>query len=153
MERIAVDTLRLTERFAPPALLAWLLWPAAAVWSAWELAYHRPTLSLFRRLPPDLRPAWRAFLWPVRVWRHRCRLNLTKLLSAWPDRLRERRWQERGRLVGFEQLEKLRGEGRPVVLAVPHFGPVSALYHWLRARGLPVAALVGRDLRTPLTYR
>jgi lauroyl/myristoyl acyltransferase len=34
-----------------------------------------------------------------------------------------------------------------------HFGPVSVFYHWLRARRQPAAALVGRNLRGPLTYR
>jgi lauroyl/myristoyl acyltransferase len=153
MERIVLDILRLMERVVPPSLLAWLLWPIAAFWSAWELAYHQPTVKLFRRLPLVLRPAWRTFLRPVRVWRHRCRLNLTKLLNAWPNRLQEPRWKDRCRLIGFERFEKLWGAGHPVVLAGLHFGPVSVFYNCLRARGLPVAALVGRDLQWSLTYR
>src|SRR5580704_4450330 len=89
----------------------------------------------------------------MRVWRRRCWLNLTKCLEAWPDRLHEPRWQKRCRLDGFERFERIWGTGRAVVLVGLHFGPVSVFYHWLRARRLPAAALVGRNLRGPLTYR
>jgi lauroyl/myristoyl acyltransferase len=153
MERMVLGSLRLLERALPPLLLRWLLWPAAALWSAWELAHREPTLELFRRLPPSLRPAWPQVLWPVRFWRRRCRLNLTRCLEAWPDRLHEPRWQKRCRLDGFERFERIWGTGRAVVLVGLHFGPVTVFYHWLRARGVPAAALVSRNLRGPLTYR
>jgi hypothetical protein len=153
MERIVLDSLRLLERAMPPFLLGRFLWPITALWSAWELIYYRPTLRLFRRLPAALHPAWRPFVWPLRVWRRRCWLNLTKLLSSWPDRLQEPRWQKRCHSDGMERLEKLWSTGRPMVLVSLHFGAASVFYHWLRARGLPAAALVGRNLREPLTYR
>jgi hypothetical protein len=153
MERIILVPLRLMERIIPPLLLGRLLWPMAALWSLWELFHSRPTFRLFRRLPPALRPAWRSCLWPTRVWRRRCWLNLSKLLSVWPDRLQEPRWRNRCRVNGIERFEKLYSAGRPVVLASLHFGPVYVLYLWLRARGLPAAALVGRNLQGPLTYR
>ncbi len=39
-----------------------------------------------------------------------------------------------------------------MVLAGLHFGAISVFYDWLRARGLPTAALVDQYYRGPLTY-
>lgn len=147
MGRLVFHALRWIERLAPPSVLQFFLWPIAAAKTTWELAGGRPTVGDFRRLPACLMPPREpaAFFW--RIWWPRTRMNLTKLMKFWPDRLRTARWQERIRCVGLAEFEKARARGRPVILAMLHFGPATVLRYWLRARGWPAAGLVARPLK------
>jgi lauroyl/myristoyl acyltransferase len=61
---------------------------------------------------------------------------------------------EHCRCVGLERLESAHAEGRPVALAFLHFGPLILLCHWLRAHGLPAAAMrYGPSAQRPLYWR
>ena len=53
----------------------------------------------------------------------------------------------------MEQFEETWARGGPVVLAVLHFGPLVVLRYWLRARGLPIAALVRRNSKDRPLYQ
>ncbi len=146
--------LRVAECILPLWCLRVLLWPGTAVMACWELACVRPTIRQFDRLPPSLRPplARRAWIW--RIWQRRTEVILAKLLCFWPDRLGEPRWQKHCRCTGMEQFEETWARGRPVVLAVLHFGPLAVLRFWMRARGLPIAALLRRKSKDrPLHQR
>ena len=77
----------------------------------------------------------------IRQWRGSSYLNV--LLEFFPERLAESKWMDRCRIGGLDRLRQARQGGRPVVLAFCHFGPFSLLRFWLRAAGVPVAALVG----------
>jgi lauroyl/myristoyl acyltransferase len=136
--------LRALERVLPAVWLRALLWPPIAVATAWELLGPRQLLREFYRLPASVRPSLPPAAWAWRIWRRRVRLNLARLIWLWPDRLQTTRWQKGCRCTGLEQLERLRAEGRPVVLAMLHFGPVPVLRYWMRAQGLPVASLATR---------
>jgi KDO2-lipid IV(A) lauroyltransferase len=81
------------------------------------------------------------------------RVNLARLIWLWPDRLQTARWRKRCRCTGLEQLERVRAGGRPVVLAMLHFGPAPVLRYWMRAQGLPVAALANRPPTWGAPYR
>ena len=144
--------LRAFEALLPVACLRVLFWPPAAIKATWELAWTEPTLRLFRRLPASIRiPASRRnWLW--RLWLARTRLNVTKFMLFWPDRLGTLRWRQRLRFSSVEQLDYLRNCNRPVILAVLHIGPLLLLRYYLRSRGLPVAGLVARPLseRSPI---
>src|SRR5579871_2021316 len=134
--------LREAERCLPLWCLRVLLWPAAAAAASRELAYAGPTAGQFDRLPPSFRPPSGRPARVLRMWRRRTEMNLAKMLCLWPDRLGAPRWLGRWGCTGIEQFEEARAGGRPVVLAVLHFGPLAVLRFWMRARGLPVAALL-----------
>jgi lauroyl/myristoyl acyltransferase len=53
----------------------------------------------------------------------------------------------------MEQFEEIRSDGRPVVVVVLHFGPLAVLRFWMRARGIPVAALMWRNSERRPLYR
>jgi lauroyl/myristoyl acyltransferase len=80
-------------------------------------------------------------------------MNLAKLLCLWPDRLGEPPWHNQCRCTGMDQFEETWARGRPVVLAVLHFGPLAVLRFWMRARGLPIAALMWRKSKHRPLYR
>ncbi len=145
--------LRALESSLPPWCLLALVWPVAALLTTWELVLLGPTVRDFDRLPPSLRPAGSRLGWIWRLWCQRINFRLTKLLILWPDRLETDRWRPRFRSTGFEQLERLVAEGRPVVLTLMHFGPHALLRYWLRARGVAVGALVGKQLALRPVYR
>jgi lauroyl/myristoyl acyltransferase len=145
--------LRALERVLPVGLLYALLWPFIAVSTAWELFGPRQVLRRLHRLPVSLRPPLSATAWAWRIWRQRLELNMARLIWLWPDRLHTARWQRRCRCTGLEQFEQLRARGRPVVVAVLHFGPAPVLRYWMRARGLPVAALATRPPSWGAPYR
>ncbi len=122
------------------------LWPPAAVKTTWELACGEPTLPLFRRLPASIRGRAPGRSGPWRVWLARIRLNVTKFMLFWPDRLATPRWRNRLRFSSDEVLERLGKSNRPVILAVLHVGPLLLLRYCLRSRGLAVAGLLARPL-------
>jgi len=76
----------------------------------------------------------------IRQWRGNAYLD--NLLEYFPERLAETKWLDRCHIEGLERLRQARQGGRPVVLAFCHFGPFFLLRFWLRAAGVPVAALV-----------
>jgi hypothetical protein len=98
--------------------------------------------------PPGARGAG---LW--RIWWWRTQLCLAELFALWPDQIHKARWRRHCRCTGIEHLEAARGGGRPVILATLHFGPLIVLRYWLRARGFPLAALLGGPLRHRSVYR
>lgn len=67
----------------------------------------------------------------------------SRLLESFNDRFAEEKWLQRCRIEGLDPLLSARSEGRPVILAVYHFGPFPLLKYWLRARGIPASSLLG----------
>jgi lauroyl/myristoyl acyltransferase len=149
---LLLHAMRALEALLPIWCLRIVLWPPAALKAMWELGWSEPTLRLFRRMPASIRTpaAERRWLW--RLWLARTRLNVTKFMAFWPDRLGKPRWRAQCRFSGADQLESLSRCERPVVLAVLHLGPLLLLRYYLRSRGLAVAGLVGRPLaeRSPI---
>jgi len=151
---IACRCIRTLERALPVGVIWILCWPLAAFQAACQLTFATPTYRQFDRLPAALRPRLSRPSWAACLWLERTRVNLARLLCLWPDRLCQERWTDRCRCVGLERLELNHARGRPVALALLHFGPLNLLCHWLRARGLPVAALrVAPSARRPLHWR
>lgn len=153
LERWAGTILRLADRALPPAALRLLLWPAAAACAAYQLRHGGPDSRSFGRLPPSLRPREGRCRWLLRLWGGRTDLLTSKLVRYWPDRLREPRWQGRCRLLGAEALDAVLASGRPVILATVHYGNLSELGHWLRARGTAAAILSAIDVTRVSAYR
>jgi hypothetical protein len=147
------ESLRLAERLLPVPLLRLLLWPPAAILSAYELTPARRTYHLFGRLPPSLRPSVSRGRWLWRLWTRRTALVMTRFFRFWPDRLREPRWQSRCRVHGAERLNAVLDGGRPVILTALHYGCLTELYHCLRARGLTVASVSARGEARWSEYR
>lgn len=145
--------LRRVERFVPPWCLRALLWPMAVGRAWWELAGEKSSGELFHRLPPSLRPALPRSAWMRRLRQQRTAVNLSKLLSLWPDRLGEPRWQPYCRCIGGEQVAEWQARGRPIVAATLHFGPSLLLRCWLRTRGVPAAAVRWGSFATRPRYR
>jgi hypothetical protein len=152
-ERVASESLRLAERLLPVPLLRLLLWPLAAALSAYELTPARRTYRLFGRLPPSLRPPLPRWQWLWRLWTRRTGLVMTRFHRFWPDRLREPRWRNQCRIRGGEQLDVILNGGRPIILAMLHYGSLTELYHCLRARGLMVAGVAARSRAQLSDYR
>lgn len=144
--RLAIHAIRALEFMLPARCLQILAWPAAAIVSAWQLAW-------VGRLPSSLRSdqSSPARLW--KLWRRRINLNLTKLLVFWPDRLMKPRWRRRSDATALEELTRLSAQGRPVILVVLHFGPLAVVKYWMRAHGLAVAGLVERPLSQRPAHR
>jgi lauroyl/myristoyl acyltransferase len=96
----------------------------------------------FRRRPPHALPG--CFAPAIRIASKELRRStrLNAVLENLPDRLGEPAWRERFRVAGFEELERARLKGRPVVLAFCHAGPFTLLRFCLRAAGVPAATLV-----------
>ena len=153
IEAAVCHVIRMAGYLLPRSVLWLVLFPVAAIKALWELAYAMPTVRHFNRLPVSLRPSVGRGMWLWRLWSRRAQLNLTKLLYLWPDRLQKSRWQSLCRYDGIERFESIRAESRPVILAVLHFGPLTVLVHWLRACGVPAAALADKDLGGRSMYR
>jgi lauroyl/myristoyl acyltransferase len=145
--RLVVHILRVLEFLLPVWCLSVLFGPAAAVVAGWQLFLRsqqraKPTIRQFDRLPVSWWPPRSRSVRIWQIWRHWTRVNVTKLLTFWPDRLTNHRWQPRGRSTDLDALERLAAQGRPVILAILHYGPVTVLHYWLRAQGFAVASLV-----------
>ena len=129
--------LRWAERHLSVRTLCRLLKPLAFVRAALNKASFKnpgPGMSL----PESLRVKW--------TWRLACQRRMSQYLNhyleCFPDRLGDAKWKDRCRIVGLDHLLKARQSGRPVVLAHCHFGPIFFMRPWLRANGLPSAALL-----------
>lgn len=141
---LAIKAVRMLERTCAPGVLSVLLWPAAAWRAARELRWRGPLPAAFLPATP------RARRWTL--WRQRVHLHLAQLMVLWPDRLGTARWQRRCDLAGIDAIRDA-ARRTPVVLVTLHFGPFALLKYCLRASGLPVAALVGRDDEMRPQYR
>ncbi|HTR42454.1 MAG TPA: hypothetical protein VMH87_12640 [Pseudomonadales bacterium] len=77
---------------------------------------------------------------------------LNRILEFLPDRLPEDKWAQNCRVEGLEYLQTAYQKKRPVVLACCHFGAFELSRFWLRAKGVPAAALrAGKaEFRGPL---
>jgi lauroyl/myristoyl acyltransferase len=138
---LACRFIRALEQVLPVRVIWILCWPIAAVLAGWQLIFASPTIRQFDRLPAALRPRLSRRRWAAYLWRERTRVFLARLLVLWPDRLRNGRWVDHCRSVGLERLKEEHARGRPVALALLHFGPMILVCHWLRAWGLPAAVL------------
>ena len=133
-------------RVLPPRALLGLASPWVAAFTALELAYVGPRAGEFERAPAVLSGARRGLRARVGLWRQRTWLNRWNLATLWVDRLRFPEWSHLCRIEGSEAARELLGGGkRPVVLLTIHFGPGQFIFHSLRARGIPVAALAVGD--------
>src|ERR1041385_7951446 len=84
--------------------------------------------------------------WTTRMAREdRMRRYLNQVLEYLPDRLGNPKWKDRCQITGANQFAKARQDGRPVVAVFCHFGPYHLLRPWIRASGIPSAALVGKS--------
>jgi lauroyl/myristoyl acyltransferase len=130
---IRFKALRALSQVCAPAIFYRLMLPLAEV------------RSWFKACPPDLAVpeviGGNTVLRGMRRERRDYFLNNT--LSFLPDQLVRPEWCSRCRFTGLEALQEYQRQGRPVVLAVCHFGPVYLLHLWLQAAGLPAATLVG----------
>jgi lauroyl/myristoyl acyltransferase len=137
---ILIAAVRAAERVLPRWLLYALVWPPAAVRTAWELRIGPDRVAV--RMPQSM---WTRTARHFRMWVSRVPLNAVKLLLLWPDRLRLPRWRSCLTTTGIERFERARATGRPVILATLHFGPTTAALPLLRRDGLRAAALVIRN--------
>ena len=110
--------------------------------------FARTRLNTFGRKPKLDRPVpdFLQLLGTTQVAR-RQRLNmyLNHVIGCFPDRLARAKWLSGCKLEGLEYLQLARQNGRPVILAICHFGPLDVLGFWLRAAGWPVATFAGRN--------
>jgi hypothetical protein len=136
---ILIAGVRAAERVLPLWLLYALVWPPAAVRTAWELRFGRGGVAT---MPPS---RWTRADLRRRTWMSRVPLNAVKILLLWPDRFRLPRWRSRMTTTGIGRFERARATGRPVILATLHFGPTTAALPLLRRDGLRAAALIIRD--------
>jgi lauroyl/myristoyl acyltransferase len=68
---------------------------------------------------------------------------LDHLLDFFQDRLAEPKWMSRCHVEGFEPIQEIVKNKRPIVIAVCHFGPYYLSRMLVRALGLPVMELLG----------
>ena len=148
---VAGLVLRTVGGTAPLLLLGFFLWPVAMLRSCWELGPGRTRLADFRKLagPPLLPPGESLTL--RRLLLGRTRLNLAKLLFLWPEKLATSRGIS-CRVVGGDRLAAIEAAGGPAVLLTLHFGPMSLLLNWLRARGYPAAMVAVKGRRQDLSW-
>lgn len=131
------SSLRWAERHLPVPTLYSLLKPFAFARAILNTAFKNPRPCV--PLPDCLEAAW---TWRMAAQR-RMSSYLNHYLEYFPDRLADPKWQDHCRIVGRDHLLKLRQSGRPAVLAFCHFGPIYFMRPWLRAGGIPSAALLG----------
>jgi len=137
LARLRFHGLRSAERLLPPGLLAFVAWPAVAVFALGRSIFGvgrtwRRNVALAFGTPPGFLPTWRHFIGETYV----------RLAMLWPDRFRDAAWRRRFTVTGLEALMACHTEGTPVVLAVIHAQHLGLLRLFLRAHGLPVASLV-----------
>jgi hypothetical protein len=110
----------------------------------WILRLHALVRAILKGFPKTLSlPACLGAAKSVRAireWRMRDYLN--EPLEYFPERLADPKWTSRCRIEGLDQLLRARQNGRPVVLAFAHFGAYRLSKYWLRAAGVPVAAVI-----------
>ncbi|MGI8890852.1 MAG: hypothetical protein ACR2G0_08750 [Chthoniobacterales bacterium] len=114
---------------------------AAPFWGLSQIEKTRAALESWRRLAavestPNSSKVWK---WQGLGSHH------ARAVYLFPDRLAEDRWLKRCHLTGPCDPFQLRDQARRIVFASLHFGPFETLPYWLRAQGLPVTTLVGRE--------
>jgi lauroyl/myristoyl acyltransferase len=122
---------RLLEQALPVPVLYWMFRPFASLHVALRKPPRTPAIPAIiggQAAAPSLL---------ARVDSH-----LNCKLEFFPDRLKNERWLDRCRFEGFDPVRLARREGRPVVMAVCHFGPWPLVRSWVQAMGLPASALV-----------
>ena len=128
--------LRLAERHLPLPTFCALMNSFAFARATFNTAFKKPRPSA--PVPECLKVNWTRRM--EREFRQRGYMN--HQLQYFPDRLAGPRWRGRCPIGGREHLLKVRAAGRPAVLAFAHFGPIHFMRAWLRADGIPSAALV-----------
>jgi hypothetical protein len=92
---------------------------------------------------------------PARTARQQ-RMNdyLNHVLEFFPERMAGKKWTRSCTIEGFEHWQSARRDGRPIVLAFCHFGPLLLLRCLLRSAGIPAATVVGvkRGKISPLKH-
>jgi hypothetical protein len=140
---------RSAERTLPFFLFNAVIWLLAAGTQLLLLPSARKQLLRLRQLPESIRPV-------TSLWRY-CYEQLTirqsALVSFWPDRLHERQWQSRCRMIGHERVEEIFAQQRPVILATLHYSSPSTLYYWLRSLRWRAAAFSYVKLNQLPAYR
>jgi lauroyl/myristoyl acyltransferase len=128
---------RRVERRLSPRALYFILKPFFYVRAAINCA-------LRKRRYATPRPDFLRVPLPYRAER-RQRMNdyLNRVLEFFPDRLSEEKWSQNCRVEGLEYVQTALRNKRPMVLACCHFGAFEQSRFWLRARGIPAAALRG----------
>ena len=129
--------LRWLERHLSISTLYALLRPFAFARATLNTAFRNPRTR--QPLPAGLQTAWSRH----QLRRRRLQLYMDRHLMYFPDRLADPKWRDRCTLVGHQQLRQLRVAGHPAVLAFCHFGSVHLTRYWLRANGIPCAAVTG----------
>jgi len=138
---VRLPVLRALERVLPPALLSLVLWPFVAATVLCDLVKYRRYRRDWRPVPRSLLPEGPG----LRLFQsERMQVHFSRLVTFWPDRLAQSRWQARCRYEGLEPLIRARESRTPILLATLHFGPLPLLRYLLRARQLPVAGLSGQ---------
>jgi lauroyl/myristoyl acyltransferase len=123
---------RRLERMLPIGILYWVLAPAAFLQAFF--CQGRPLVTL-----PDFFGAEK----PVRSRiKNDTIFYLNRAMEFFPERLSEARWKSRCRIVGLERLQHAQQNGRPLVLAFCHFGPIFLMSCLLRANGVQAATLL-----------
>jgi hypothetical protein len=82
---------------------------------------------------------------PARTARQQ-RMNeyMNHILEFFPERMAGKKWAGNCSLEGLEHWQSARQNGRPVVLAFCHFGPLLLFRSLLRSAGIPAATMVGK---------
>ncbi len=134
---------RLLEALLPPGLLRWALMPFASIITLCSLLAEPRSHAAARA---------RACGHPGARFKSRLRLQLSRFVSTWPDRLSEPRWQRRFEIRGTA-LQQALATGRPVILVSGHFGPFHLVSYFLRAKGIPAATFIGNPARATRATR
>lgn len=129
---VGFHAIRSVESLCSPSALYSLLAPLARLHA--RFAPNRLRTGLFGKSIPreKVRKARENFL-------------MSRLLEFVPERLTAEKWQGRCETTGWQHLAEARQRGRPVVFVSLHFGTYKLIPFWLRARGIPVVALVGGE--------
>ena len=137
---IGFHLIRLAERALPQPLLTILLRPIAFFWGLTQPTKQRAAVKAWQRLSVV---RWAPSQKNILLWQGFASHH-ARLVYLFPDRLPERRWLSRSRLIGSSDPLQMQASGRRIVFASLHLGPFETLPYWLRAHGLAVTTLVGR---------
>ncbi len=132
---------RFAERRLPRRVLCVVLWGVAPFWGLSQLEKTRSALAAWRRLALRTEAPSLA---RVGYW-HALSSHHARSVYLFPDRLPEKGWSRHCTFTGAGDPFALSKTGRRIVFASLHFGPFETLPYWLRAQGLSVTTLVGRE--------
>ncbi len=118
-------------------------------------AFARAWLNTAFKSPPAV--PLPDFLSAVRTRRaaRQVRMNsyLNRLLDFFPERLATVKWKNHCRIEGLVYWERAKQNGRPVVLAFCHWSSYFLLRAWLRAAGMPLAAIEGGESKNRSRFK